>query len=232
MSSTPSADTPSAATPTDDDQGPGCMPAILAAAVLMGIVGFVFCGFMSWLIFQKQDVLALRAMRGSYIPAVEQSLLAPEEKSKTVEMLDEFADELERGRLEGWQASGVLQRLNRLPVLEWGQMRRVEAFVDSHPDDFADDASVQFDRLRKGVEQNDVTSLDFRDILSAVLQSVPNSDQPELVETLSVDAVQDVVERARLVADRSDVPDNPKSDVGIDTLVRRQIEAGIKQGTY
>jgi hypothetical protein len=49
---------------------------------------------------------------------------------------------------------------------------------------------------------------------------------------LKNDAVADVVHRARLVADRSDVDEEPKSDLGIDVLVRREIEAGIEQGTY
>ncbi len=214
------------------DQGPGCMPAILAATVLMGIVGFVSCGFLTWLIFQKQDVLALRSLQGSFIPAVEQSLLEPEEKAETVRLLNEFADELERDRIEGWQASGVMQRLQRLPVLEWGQLRRVEAFVEARPKEFADDAAVQFDRLRKGVEQGNVTTIDFQHILTPVLRVQPESDAAELNEPLQIETVADVIQRARLVADRSNVSENPKSDVGIDTLVRRQIEVGIKEGTY
>lgn len=208
------------------------MPAILAATVLMGIVGFVSCGFLTWLIFQKQDELALRSLRGSFIPAVEQSLLEPEEKTETVRLLNEFADELERDRIEGWQASGVMQRLQRLPVLEWGQLRRVEAFVEDRPEEFAEDAALQFDRLRKGVEQGNVTTIDFQHILSPVLRVQPDGGDAELAEPLAVEAVADVVQRARLVADRSKVAEHPKSDVGIDTLVRRQIEVGIKEGTY
>ncbi|MEO1614611.1 MAG: hypothetical protein AAFV88_02100 [Planctomycetota bacterium] len=215
-----------------EDEGPGCMPAILAATVLMGIAGFILCGFMAWLIFQKQDVLAKRALRGSFIPAVEQSLLEPEEKTETVRLLNEFADELERGQLEGWQISGVMQRLDRLPVVKWGQMRRVEAFVDANPDDFESEASIQFDRLRSGVANGDVVALDFTHILSPVLAGDETEANPDLMDELPVVAVRDVVERARLVADRADTVSNPKSDTGIDTLVRRQIEAGVKDGGY
>lgn len=214
------------------DEGPGCMPAILATSLLMGVVGFIFCGFMTWLIFQKQDVLALRSMRGSYIPAVEQSLLAPEEKAKSVKLLNEFADDLERGKLEGWQASGVMQRMSRLPVLQWGQIRRVEKFVDDHPDDFAEDDSLQFDRLRKGVERNDVTTIDFIHILSPVLQSDHQSEAAPLNDTLDIESVKEVVQRARIASDRGAVEASPKDDVSLDTLVRRQIEAGIEKGTY
>ncbi|WP_182865782.1 hypothetical protein [Stieleria mannarensis] len=228
MSTSPSSPTPE----STEDEGPGCMPAILASMVLMGILGFLTCGVMTWLIFDKQDELALRSMRGSFIPAVEQSLLAPEEKAATVKMLNEFADELERGRLEGWQASGVMQRLTRLPVLQWGQLRRVELFVDDHSDDFSAEDSAQFDRLRRGVERNKITTIDFVHILTPVLQSDPDSEQAALAEPLDIQAVAEVVVRARTSADRAEVDANPTDDVGIDTLVRRQIEAGIQKGTY
>ena len=208
------------------------MPAILAGTALMGIVGFVFCGFMTWLIFQKQDELALRAVKGNLIPAIEQSYLEPDEKKATVEHLQEFADQLERKQVEGWQASGVMQRLSRLPLLQWGHLRRIEAFIDEHPDDFEDDATVQFARLRKGVERNDVTTIDFLHILSPVLEPSGNQQEAPLVDPLEIAAVADVVQRARLVADRSEVDAEPKNDVGIDVLVRRQIEAGLEQGTY
>jgi hypothetical protein len=214
------------------DEAAGCMPAILAATLLMGIVGCIFCGFMTWLIFQKQDELALRSMRGSFIPAVEQSLLAPEEKTSTVKLLNEFADELERGRLEGWQASGVMQRMTRLPILEWGQIRRVETFVENHPDDFSADDTMQFVRLRKGVEKDDITTIDFVHILSPVLRADSSGEAAKLVEPLEVEAVTEVVLRARIVADRGKVETSPKNDVGLDTLVRRQIDAGIENGTY
>ena len=215
-----------------EDEGPGCMPAILASMVLMGIVGFLTCGVMTWLIFEKQDELALRSMRGSFIPAVEQSLLEPEEKAATVKLLNTFADELERGRLEGWQASGVMQRMTRLPVLQWGQIRRIEKFVDDHPDQFSAGDSLQFVRLRKGVERDKITTIDFVHILTPVLQSDPGNEEAQLVEPLAVDSVREVVKRARTSADRGEVEPTPKDDVGIDTLVRRQIEAGIQKGTY
>lgn len=216
----------------DDDQGPGCMPALLAMTVLLGIAGFIFCGFMTWLIFQKQDELALRSLRGNFIPAVEQSLLEPDEKAGTVDTLNEFADQLQRKQYEGWQASGVMQRLGRLPILQWGQLRRVERFVDDHPDDFAPSDSMQFDRLRKGVEMSKVTTIDCRHILLPVLQSDGDLSEPPLVQTLSSDAVAEVVKRAATVADRAKVDAEPKNDVSIDTLVQRQVDAGIQKGGF
>lgn len=213
------------------DEGAGCLPGILAAGALMGIIGFIFCGFMTWLIFQKQDQLALRSLQG-LIPAIEQSLLEPQEKTKTVEQLADFAEDLERGKYEGWQASGVMQRLARLPVLQWGQIRSVEQFVDANPDEFILDASLQFDRLRKGVENDKITTIDFAHILSPVLKTDVSQLEAELVDPLEISAVQQVVARARQAADRAKVALQPKTDVTIDTLVRRQIDAGIVEGAF
>lgn len=208
------------------------MPAILASAVIAGIVGFISCGVLTWLIFQKQDVLALRAMRGSVIPAVEQSLLEPSEKAASVKLLEDFADQLERKQVDGWQASGVMQRLGRMPIIQWGQIRRIETYVDEHSDQFDPDASMQFDRLRKGVERNDVTRIDFVDVLSPVLQPGPHGEDSPLVDDWKDDLIADVIHRSRLVADRAKVEADPKSEITMDTLIRRQIEAGIKEGTY
>ncbi|MEM0925866.1 MAG: hypothetical protein AAGJ83_07500, partial [Planctomycetota bacterium] len=102
----------------------------------------------------------------------------------------------------------------------------------SNSDDFADDATVQFDRLRAGVADGDVVSIDFTHILSPVLQGNEPGSEAALVDELRTDSVQEVVDRARRVADRAEVVDEPKSDTGIDTLVRRQIAAGIKDGGY
>ena len=37
------------------DEGPGWMPAIMAATVLMGIIGFVICAFSTWILFQQRQ---------------------------------------------------------------------------------------------------------------------------------------------------------------------------------
>lgn len=208
------------------------MPAILAALALSGIFGFLCCGVSTWWLYGQRGELALKTTRGSLIPAVEQSLLSPEEKSRTVRMLEELADELERGNLENAEAAGVMQRLTRLPILQWGQIRRIESFVDDHPDDFDALDSLQFDRLRKGVERDKLTTIDFVHILTPVLQSSTDQLAAPLIDKLDVQAVADVVERAKTAADRIEIEASPKSDVTIDTLVRRQIEAGIEKGTF
>ena len=106
------------------------MPAVLAATLLMGIVGFIACGFTTWLLFQKRSELALRTIEASYIPEIEQSRLQPDEKREVVQQLKEFAKDLQRGEYENWQAAAVMQRLVRLPVIQWGELRVVEAFLE------------------------------------------------------------------------------------------------------
>ena len=218
-------------TETSDDEGPGCLPAVLAASVLLGIFSLVICAGGTWFIYQNRDQLALRSVRGAFVPAVEQSLLEPEEKAATVELLNDFGDELERGQIESWQASGVMQRITRLPIIEWGQLRAVDAFVRSHSE-FSEDDAIQFHRLRKGVERGDLTTIDFQHILSPVTQPDQSPSGRSLTDPLEVEAIRQVIEQARLVADRAEISKEPQTDVTIDTIVRRQIDAGLEQGSY
>jgi hypothetical protein len=52
------------------------------------------------------------------------------------------------------------------------------------------------------------------------------------MQPLDMDSVNAVVERARLVADRSDVDDTAFIDVRIDAIVQEQIDAGGDEGGY
>ena len=79
---------------------------------------------------------------------------------------------------------------------------------------------------------NSITSIDYSHILTPVLDSEDARAELELIDPLTVTAVKDVIERAKLVADRAKVPLTLKGDIAIDTLVRRQIQAGLEQGTY
>ena len=214
------------------DEGAGCLPALLAMAVLSGIISLVVCAVGTWFIYQNRDQLALRSVRGAFVPAIEQSLLEPEEKTQTVEMLREFADDIERGKVEAWQASGVMQRITRLPIFQWGQVRALERYVAARPDDFESDALVQFRRLRRGVERGDLTTIDFQHILSPAVEVDDSPSGSSLLDPIEVERVREVVKRARGAADRSGVAPDPRQDVTIDTLVRRQIEAGIEEGSF
>lgn len=226
--SEPTVESTAAGPAADQDDGPGWLPAILAGSLLMGIVGFLFCAFSTWVLFQQRTDFAVRTLRGSLIPELEQSRLDPEQKQAVVNRIDELADQLESGRYEQWQAAGVMQRLQRLPVLQWGELAAVETFAVKQGGDLADRAELQFSRLRRAVELGDVTSFDVEDVLKPVLIVDQNaSNGRRLREPLDAESVAEVIQRAELLADRSDVPDQ-SYQVELDPLLRRAIEAGLE----
>tara|TARA_R110002049_G_scaffold2750_2_gene21688 strand:- start:559627 stop:560391 length:765 start_codon:yes stop_codon:yes gene_type:complete len=217
---------------TLQDEGPGWMPAILAATLLMGIIGFIACGFTTWLLFQKRAELALRTIEASYIPQVEQSRLQPEEKRDVVDQLKEFAKGLERGDHEDWQAAAVMQRLVRLPVIQWGELRVVEAFLDREGTEEARAGLIELARLRRAVELGDVTSFDVEDVLKPVYKSDDSAAGRKLIDPLTSEAVADVINRAKLLSDRSDVSDDWSDDVSLAEIVRSEIEKGLTEGGF
>ena len=227
-----SAGTDSANDTLDEQEGPGWMPAILAATLLMGIVGFIACGFTTWLLFQKRSELALRTIESSYIPEIEQSFLQPDEKAGVVAHLKEFAKELERGDHENWQAAAVMQRLVRLPVIQWGQLRVVESYLRRDDQAFDGDGLKQLSRLRRAIELGGVTSLDVEDVLKPVFVSDDSTYGRSLAEPLPRTAVEDTIHRAKLLADRSDVPDATFDDVRLAEIVKKEIETGLSQGGF
>ncbi|EMI21844.1 hypothetical protein RMSM_01229 [Rhodopirellula maiorica SM1] len=215
-----------------EEQGPGWMPAILAATLLMGMAGFIFCGVSTWFLFQKRGELAVRTIRGSYIPDIEQSRLSPEQKQLLVKRLETFAESVERNEYENWQAAGVMQRLQRLPVLQWGELAAVESFVLSQDEGDTEESLKQISRLRRAAELDQATSFDFEDVLSPVHEPADNAQGRQLIQPLTATAVDEVIVRARLVADRSEVPDEKFTDISLDAIVQEQIDAGIAEGGF
>lgn len=243
------------------DGGPGCMPAVLAATVLMGIVGFVTCGLTTWMLYGKRTELAIRTLEETYLPAVEQSLLGPDEKRAVTAQLRELTMEMKRGSLENWQAGAAMQRLVRCPIIQWGELAAVEGWLRrAEPERLAaggiDDVEAarrHLSRLRRAVELDRATAID----VNAVLEPVVLSDRSQLERSL-IDAsplwadvgereggaddqagirevagrVADVVARAKTVAGRAEVPDRPFDDVRIERIVRRQIDAALAEGGF
>ncbi|MGB7345449.1 MAG: hypothetical protein WBD20_14640 [Pirellulaceae bacterium] len=217
--------------PSATDEGPGWMPAVMAGTLVLGIVFFLTCSFTTWLLFQKRSEFAVKTLRGTYLPSIEQSLLEPEDKERTLELLEEFTKDLERGKYEDWQAGGVMTRLIRLPVMQWGDLAAVEAFVKQHPDAFPDDATMQFSRLRWTTEINKATGVDFDHVLDSVTDYNDSLRGQQLHEPLEVQQVKQVVTRAKEVADRFEVENKRFDDVYIDEIIKRQIKAGIELGS-
>jgi len=216
-------------------EGPGCLPAVLAGTVLLGIVAFVSCGVTTWFLYQKRTEMATRTLEESYIPQIEQSRLSRQEKADVLRRLETLLLDLKRGQFEQWQAGAVMQRLVRLPVVQWGQLNAVEAFVTASDEtDLLDRQAAlrQLSRLRRGVELNELTSVDVRRVLEPVLTADDTPEGQSLDEPLDVAAVAEVIDRAELEADRADVPDKRFRDVRLQDIVRREIEAGLTKGSY
>jgi len=216
-----------------DDPGPGWLPAILAATMLMAIVGFITCGVSTYFLFQKRGELAVRTLEGNLIPSIEQSRIEPDQKAGLVEILKEFSAEIERGNVENWQAAGVMQRLQRMPIYQWGELAAVQAFIESNweSEDRAN-AIKQISRLRRSVELEQATVFDVEDVLSPLHQVDDSAYGRSLIEPLPTDAVAEAVGRATTVANRSDVPDELFEAIRIDVLVEREIQKGIAEGSY
>ncbi|MDA8744076.1 hypothetical protein N9N28_05535 [Rubripirellula amarantea] len=216
------------------DDGPGCMPAILAATALTGILGFVLCGFTTWVLFQKRTEMAVRTLRNAYVPELEQSLLDPDSKQGVIKQIKQLIGDMERGKYEDWQSAGVMQRLQRLPVLQWGDLQAVESFIaKAGSKDQATEAKRQFDRLRLAVRDGRATSFDFYDVLKPAQVDDPSaSTGRRVMSPLKLEPALEVVPLARLLADREQVTADPTENVSIEAIVKAEIEAGLKDGTY
>jgi len=218
-----------------DDEGPGCLPGIMAATALAMMLFFIFCGISTWYLFQQRTELAIRTLTGDVIPALQQSNLPPEEKAEVVQILEGVVSEAQAGQLEDWQASGIMERLNRSPILEWGDLSAVEAMIaasDAFTDEEQAEAEKQLSRLRKAVDQGEATAVDFsRDVLDPVLIDEDPSQRPRLDRQATAAQLRKVVEEAKVVADRARIAD-ASFDVKLSDIIRREVEAGKTVGGF
>ena len=91
----------------------------------------------------------------------------------------------------------------------------------------------QLGRIERAVEIGEVTTLDFEDLLEPVRVRDPASPTGyDLVRPLTTEKVKEVIRRAKLLADRADVPDETFNDIQIDEILRREIELGASQGGF
>ena len=214
------------------DEGPGWMPAILAATVLMGIVGFVVCAFSTWILYQQRSQFAIRTLRGALIPQVEQGRLDPETKSAVIAELEQFAGDLERGQHENWQAAGAMTRLVKIPIHQWGEVQAVEVIIQNNPDADPTDALKQLSRLLRAAELGKANSIDFESVLEPVRVADPDAPTRfSLKQPPDSESIAETVQRAKLVADRAEIPDQRFEKVRLAAIVRREIERGINEGT-
>lgn len=222
-----------AATPDQQDEGVGWLPAVLAFGLLLTAALFVCCGVSTYFLYQKRVELAARTLSGHTIPTVEQSQLDPEDKQAITKILNQVVQDAESGRLENWQASGVMNRLTTLPILEWGDLAAVEALIqqDEGFDDAAKQEAVkQFSRLRHDIARGLATTFELNDVVSPVLVEDQSLRGRRLASAPTTEQLQDVVTRASLVADRDQVEDRVMPPSSIVKLVRQEVEAGKTEG--
>lgn len=229
---TANSEQPGTPTKNHQDQGPGCLPGCLAITVLAMMLGFIVCGVSTWYLYQQRTVLAVRTLQGFVIPEIEQSGLEQSEKGEIITILREVVGEAEAGRLEDWQASGIMERLKRSPLMQWGDLTVAEALI-SASSEFTDleksDAKLQFSRLRRAAELGEAIDADFVDALTPIMDPSDQFPGPRVRRDATAQQLRDVVLRAKLIADRGKVP-NETFEVRLADILNREVRAGKESG--
>lgn len=220
------------AQPSSHDEGPGCLPGMIAGTLVIGMIGFILCGGCTWWLYQQRTELAVRTIEQTYLPHLEQSYLQPDEKAAVTEMLVEFSKEMQRGKYENWQSSGVMTRIVRMPIFQWGELNVVESHLQQRKDEDVSAALKILSRLRRAIEEDLVTSVDAESVLAPVMVSDDSLLQRSISEPLDEAAVDKVVGLAEELVQRLEIPDKQFSDVSLEKILRRQIEAGLTEGSY
>lgn len=208
----------------EEDEPTSCLPAIVAATLLMGILAFVTCGVTTWILFQNRPAIAIRTLDG-YVPVVQQSRLAPEEKAEVIEQLEDVRQRLEAGALTPTEASAVMERLVRLPIPQWGELAVVESYIMAKWEGSQRDAGLkELSRLRRAVQIDLATVVDVNHVLDPVTtEDLASPLGRTLDEPLADAEVLDVVERAGLIGDRADLDDRLFEIASIDDILRQRI---------
>ncbi len=214
----------------EDHQGPGCMPAIIALAALTGIVIFITCAVMTWVIFQKRTELAIRTLEGAYLPQVEQSLLDPESKQEVIREVNDLLTKMKSGRFEDWQSAGIMQSLQKLPVFQWGEIQALEAAINEAPEtsfskEEKSESLKQISRLKRAVELNKVFSFDFETLLDPI--RIPSPTTPGsfvLKRPLDDEEIREVIRRAKSLSDRSEIADQFHEGIDISEIFAEQVQ--------
>jgi len=231
---------PSADQPASDGaaeapaEGVGWLPAILAFSLLLTACMFVCCGVTTYMLYQKRTELAARTLSGHTIPSVDQSQLDPADKQQINAMLGEVVADAEAGRLENWQASGVMNRLTRIPLLEWGDLAAIEAMIQA--DDAFDaeekaEAEKHLSRLRQSIAMDKSTIFDVGEVLAPVLLKDESLRGRRLKNDPSQEELLEVIYRARLIGERDGLEDRKFPDQSITAIVRDAIQRGRTEGS-
>jgi len=211
---------------------PGCLPAVVAGTLLMLIVAFVLCGVTTWVLFQKRTEIAARSLQG-FIPNIEQSLLEPEDKAQVIKQLETLIEQMRDPNYDPAQAAAIMQRIVRLPIPHWGELDAVESFVrKNYVDEEKEEAIKDLSRVRRAIEMNQATVFDIVDVLEpvAVIDDTPIGRS--LKTKLTRQDVDDVIVRAKLLADRARIPDQEFARVDMADILAREIQTAKTEGGF
>jgi len=224
--------TPPADDATDEKDGPGCMPAVVAGTLIMGIIAAVMCGVTTWILFQKRAEIAVRTLDG-FVPVIEQSLLEPEDKADVVSQFKSVIKEMSAPDYPPASASAVMQRIVRLPIPHWGELDAVETYVEKNFEgEKQARALTDLSRLRQAVKLNLATVLDVVDVLEPVAVIDPASGARSLKTKLTDEDIEDATKRAGLLAQRAKIDDRRFPPITMGSILRQEIKMAKTEGGY
>lgn len=215
-----------------ESDSPGCLPAVVAGTLLMLIVAFVLCGVTTWFLFQKRTEIAARSLQG-FIPNIEQSLLEPEDKARVIEQLETLIEQMRDPNYDPARAAAIMQRIVRLPIPHWGELDAVESFVRKNFKGDEKEAAIKnLSRARRAIEMNQATVFDIVDVLEPVAVVDDTPIGRSLKTKLTRQDVDDVVVRAKRLADRARIPDQTFGRVDMADILAREIQTAKTEGGF
>ncbi len=215
-----------------DDEGPGCLPAIVAGTLLLGIAAAIICGVTTWILYQKRTELAVRTLQG-FVPMIEQSLLAPDDKAKVIDQFKALIQEMSAPDYSPARAAAIMQRVVRLPIPHWGELDAVESFVKvNFEGDEREQALTELSRVRRAIQTNQATVFDVIEVLEPVAVVNDMTGSRTLKPRLTQDDVREVIVRAKVLADRAKIENRRYPRIEMSTILRQEIKAAKADGGF
>lgn len=215
-----------------EDEGAGCLPAAVASTVLLGIIAAILCGVSTWILFQKRAEIAVRTLEG-FVPVIEQSLLEPNDKADVIDQFQALIKEMSAPDYPPASAAAIMQRIVRLPIPHWGELDAIESYVEKNWEgEKRESALTDLSRVRHAVQVNHATVFDLVDVLEPVAVIDDATGARSLRTKLSDQEVEQVIERAGLLAARTEVEDKRFPHIRMGTILRQEIKTAKTEGGY
>lgn len=216
--------------PTDD--GPGCLPAIVASTLLLGIAAAVICGVTTWILFEKRSEIAVRTLQG-FVPMIEQSLLEPDDKAKVLEQFEGLIKEMNVPDYPPSSAAAIMQRVVRLPITHWGELDAVESYVNENLEDpEREQAITELSRIRSSIQTNQATVFDIIDVLEPVAVVNDATGSRTLKSKLTDEDIREVIVRSKVLGDRANIADKRFPPIKMSAILRQEIKTAKTDGGF